>query len=76
MQRHGTKFDITIHTARQHELSEHMIEKPKKDLSKVIQSPMPGSVVSISVNVGDMVGIYILAHACDTVTLLILDVLF
>ncbi|CAG8531707.1 6483_t:CDS:2 [Paraglomus brasilianum] len=55
LQRHGTKFDITIHTARQHKLSEHMIEKPKKDLSKVIQSPMPGSVVSVSVNVGDMV---------------------
>ncbi|RIA88961.1 carbamoyl-phosphate synthase L chain, ATP binding domain-containing protein [Glomus cerebriforme] len=51
----GTKFDITIHNQRQHELSHYMIEKPKKDLSKVILSPMPGSVVSIAVNVGDIV---------------------
>ncbi|GBC02357.1 hypothetical protein RclHR1_04590010 [Rhizophagus clarus] len=51
----GTKFDITVHNQRQHELSQFMIEKPKKDLSKVILSPMPGSVVSIAVNVGDIV---------------------
>jgi len=51
----GTKFDITIHNQRQHELSQYMIEKPKKDLSKVIISPMPGSVVSVAVNVGDIV---------------------
>lgn len=51
----GTKFDITIHNQRQHELSQFMIEKPKKDLSKVIISPMPGSVVSVAVNVGDIV---------------------
>ncbi|CAG8517950.1 23316_t:CDS:10, partial [Racocetra persica] len=51
----GTKFDITVHTQRQHELSQHMIEKPKQDLSKVILSPMPGSVVSVAVEAGDMV---------------------
>ena len=51
----GTKFDITVHNQRQHELSKYMIEKPKKDLSKVILSPMPGRVVSIAVNVGDIV---------------------
>lgn len=51
----GTKFDITVHNKRQHELSQFMIEKPKKDLSKVIISPMPGSVISVAVNVGDIV---------------------
>jgi len=39
-----------------------MIEKPKKDLSKVIISPMPGSVVSIAVNVGDIVSFNKLIH--------------
>ncbi|CAG8628263.1 25187_t:CDS:10, partial [Cetraspora pellucida] len=51
----GTKFDITVHTQRQHELSQYMIEKPKQDLSKVILSPMPGSVVSVAVKVGDVI---------------------
>ncbi|RHZ79324.1 hypothetical protein Glove_149g52 [Diversispora epigaea] len=51
----GTKFDITVHTARQHELSKYMIEKPKPDFSKMILSPMPGRVVSLAVAVGDVV---------------------
>ncbi|CAG8581715.1 13382_t:CDS:10 [Ambispora leptoticha] len=51
----GTKFDITIHTQRQHELSQYMIEKPKADLTKVIIAPMPGSIVSLAVKVGDEV---------------------
>ncbi|CAG8512757.1 11136_t:CDS:10 [Diversispora eburnea] len=51
----GTKFDITVHTARQHELSKYMIEKPKPDFSKMILSPMPGRVVSLAVTVGDVV---------------------
>ncbi|RIB21533.1 carbamoyl-phosphate synthase L chain, ATP binding domain-containing protein [Gigaspora rosea] len=51
----GTKFDITVHNQRQHELSQYMIEKPKQDLSKVILSPMPGSVVSLAVQAGDLV---------------------
>ncbi|CAG8612180.1 3370_t:CDS:10 [Ambispora gerdemannii] len=55
LQYKGTKFDITIHTQRQHELSQYMIEKPKADLTKVILAPMPGSVVSLAVKVGDEV---------------------
>ncbi|CAI2166130.1 316_t:CDS:10 [Funneliformis geosporum] len=55
LQHLGTKFDITVHSQKQHELSQYMLEKPKQDLSKVILSPMPGSVISIEVNVGDIV---------------------
>ena len=51
----GTKYDITIHSELQHELCEFMADKPKLDTSKVVLSPMPGSVVSISVKVGDEV---------------------
>ncbi|CAG8736021.1 17186_t:CDS:2, partial [Dentiscutata erythropus] len=51
----GTKFDITVHNQRQHELSQYMIEKPKEDLSNLILSPMPGSVVSLAVQAGDLV---------------------
>jgi biotin carboxyl carrier protein len=37
-----------------------MHEKPKQDLTKVILSPMPGSVVSLIVNVGDIVSYYLI----------------
>ncbi|CAG8503278.1 5029_t:CDS:2 [Funneliformis mosseae] len=55
LQHLGTKFDITVHSQRQHELSQYIHEKPKQDLSKFILSPMPGSVISLAVNVGDIV---------------------
>lgn len=32
-----------------------MLPKPKLDLSKVVLSPMPGTVVSVSVKVGDKI---------------------
>jgi propionyl-CoA carboxylase alpha chain len=64
LQHMGTKFDITVHNQKQHELSQYMIEKPKKDLSKVIISPMPGRVVSIAVKVGDMVSFNMLVNMC------------
>ncbi|CAG8508443.1 3920_t:CDS:2 [Acaulospora colombiana] len=51
----GSKFEVSVLNERQYELSKHMIEKPKPDLSKVILSPMPGSVVSLAVKVGDLV---------------------
>ncbi len=57
LQHLGTKFNITINNQRQHELSQYLLEKPKQDLTKVVLSPMPGSVVSIAVNVGDIVSI-------------------
>ncbi|KAJ3407137.1 hypothetical protein HDU80_009592 [Chytriomyces hyalinus] len=51
----GTKFDVTVQSPRQHELSKHMKEKPKLDLTSVILSPMPGTVVSVAVKEGDVV---------------------
>jgi propionyl-CoA carboxylase alpha chain len=32
-----------------------MIEKPKQDMAKFILSPMPGSVVSVAVEVGQTI---------------------
>ena len=37
-----------------------MLEKPKQDLTKVVLSPMPGSVVSLMVNVGDIVSYHLI----------------
>ena len=51
----GTKYNITVKTPLQHELSKHMIPKPKLDLTKLILSPMPGTVISINVKDGDVV---------------------
>ena len=34
----------------------HMKEKPKRDLSRLILSPMPGVVKSVAVQVGQLVG--------------------
>ncbi|KAG9303648.1 hypothetical protein G9A89_018545 [Geosiphon pyriformis] len=55
LQHLGTKFDITVYTNRQHELLKYMIEKPKRDLTKFILAPMPGSVISLAVKEGDEV---------------------
>ncbi|KAJ2957815.1 hypothetical protein NQZ79_g6558 [Umbelopsis isabellina] len=55
LQHLGSKFDVTIQNQRQHELSKYMIEKPKQDMAKFILSPMPGSVVSVAVEVGQTI---------------------
>lgn len=51
----GTKFEVTVHTPEQHDLSRHMIHKAKQDMTRFLVSPMPGSVVSIAVKPGDVV---------------------
>ncbi|KAI8610063.1 carbamoyl-phosphate synthase L chain, ATP binding domain-containing protein [Chytriomyces sp. MP71] len=51
----GTKFEVTVQSPRQHELSKHMKEKPKLDLTSVLLSPMPGTVVNVAVKEGDVV---------------------
>ncbi|KAJ3212753.1 hypothetical protein HDU82_007134 [Entophlyctis luteolus] len=51
----GTKFDVTVQSPRQHELSKYIKEKPKLDLTSVVLSPMPGTVVSVAVREGDTV---------------------
>ncbi|KAG0079609.1 hypothetical protein BGZ92_000962 [Podila epicladia] len=51
----GTKFDITINNPAQHALSKYMPIKEKASTTNMILSPMPGSVVSVDVKVGDVV---------------------
>lgn len=56
LQHLGTKFDVSVESGRQRELSRFMVEKPKVDMAKFCLAPMPGSVVSVAVKVGDVVG--------------------
>lgn len=49
------QFDVFVKTQNQHALGRFMKERPKMDLSSMILSPMPGSVVSIAVKEGDVV---------------------
>ncbi|KAJ3295402.1 hypothetical protein BCR33DRAFT_763196 [Rhizoclosmatium globosum] len=51
----GTKFDVTVQSPTQHELSKYMKEKPKLDLTSIILAPMPGTVVNVNVKEGDVV---------------------
>ncbi|KAJ1938706.1 hypothetical protein FBU59_004356, partial [Linderina macrospora] len=51
----GTKFDIDVLTPRQRELMKFMKEKEKLDTSKLVLSPMPGTIVSVAVSAGDVV---------------------
>ncbi|RKP25228.1 hypothetical protein SYNPS1DRAFT_29031 [Syncephalis pseudoplumigaleata] len=55
LQHYGSKFNVMVKTQTQHDLTRYMREKPKQDLSKMLVSPMPGSVVSIAVGEGDVV---------------------
>ncbi|KAI9593210.1 carbamoyl-phosphate synthase L chain, ATP binding domain-containing protein [Syncephalis fuscata] len=55
LQHYGTKFNVMVKTQTQHNLTSYMREKPKQDLSKMLLSPMPGSVVSIAVKEGEVV---------------------
>ena len=47
------QFEVSVFTPRQFELIKHIKERPKLDASKVVLSPMPGSVVSLAVKPGD-----------------------
>jgi len=51
----GTSFGIDLRPPRERELLSHMPEKQVLDTSKFVVSPMPGSVYSLSVKVGDLV---------------------
>ena len=52
----GTAMNIPVLPELAAKLQVHMKEKPKLDLSKLVLSPMPGVVKSVSVEVGQMVG--------------------
>ncbi|KAJ2486733.1 hypothetical protein IWW37_005512 [Coemansia sp. RSA 2050] len=51
----GTKFDIDVVSPHQRELLSLMKEKEKMDTSKLVLAPMPGTIISVAVKVGDTV---------------------
>ncbi|KAJ2329417.1 hypothetical protein IWW51_000616 [Coemansia sp. RSA 2702] len=51
----GTKFDIDVLLPRQRELLRFMKEKERLDTSKLVLSPMPGTIVSVAIAPGDVV---------------------
>ena len=52
----GTAFNVSLMPEHIAVHKKHMKEKPKLDVSKVIIAPMPGTVKSVSVEVGQMIG--------------------
>lgn len=55
LQHVGSEIDVQVWSAEANKLRVHLPVKQKKDLSKVLVSPMPGTVVSVDVQVGDKV---------------------
>ncbi|CAF96641.1 unnamed protein product, partial [Tetraodon nigroviridis] len=51
----GTAFQIRILSKLAAELNSHMPEKVSEDTSSILRSPMPGTVVAVSVKPGDTV---------------------
>ncbi|KAJ2357405.1 hypothetical protein H4S01_006498, partial [Coemansia sp. RSA 2610] len=51
----GTKFDIDVLLPRHRELLRFMKEKEHLDTSKLVLSPMPGTIVSVAIAPGDVV---------------------
>ncbi|XP_053563787.1 propionyl-CoA carboxylase alpha chain, mitochondrial [Bombina bombina] len=51
----GTVYKLQILTQHAAELSKYMPEKVEEDTSSILRSPMPGTVVAVSVKPGDMV---------------------
>jgi propionyl-CoA carboxylase alpha chain len=57
VQQIGTEFDVTILSKKQKKLWNFLPEKVMMDTSKMVLSPMPGRVTSVSVKPGDKVDI-------------------
>ncbi|CAB4008286.1 propionyl- carboxylase alpha chain, mitochondrial-like [Paramuricea clavata] len=55
LQHYGSKFNVTVIDEAQNEYSKHMLEKPKEDLTPFLDSPMPGTVISVSCEPGQEV---------------------
>lgn len=51
----GSPYQFNFYTPQEAKLMKIMPEKPKIDLSKTVLSPMPGSIFSVNVKVGDHV---------------------
>lgn len=53
----GANRKVNIYDERQHAVAKHMPEPKVLDLAKMIISPMPGSIVSVAVEVGQTVSV-------------------
>ncbi len=53
--RRGAQIDVLVCTPRAAELNRHMLEKIPPDLSKFLLSPMPGLLVKMSAQSGDVI---------------------
>ena len=51
----GAAIRATVKSPREFELSKHMLEPEVKDTSNLVMSPMPGTLISVSVEAGDVV---------------------
>jgi len=51
----GAQREVIVRSPREHHLSGHMLEPEVKDMSKFLVSPMPGTLISCSVQEGDLV---------------------
>ncbi|MDG1738092.1 MAG: acetyl/propionyl/methylcrotonyl-CoA carboxylase subunit alpha [Paracoccaceae bacterium] len=51
----GADLKVSVRTPRQAQLALHMIEKTPPDTSKMLLCPMPGLIVKVDVEVGDVV---------------------
>lgn len=52
---HGNKVKTTVYDATQYKYKPFMKVPEKIDTTKMVMSPMPGTIVSITVSVGDTV---------------------
>jgi len=55
LQMAGAVVDVLVRSELEHELAKHMKAKVKVDVSKWLQSPMPGTLINVMVKVGDTV---------------------
>lgn len=55
LQHHGAIHDVVIRTEQEMLYGQHMSPKPEIDTSKMLLCPMPGMLVSVSVQEGDTV---------------------
>merc|ERR1711916_400812 len=55
VQYNGAVCDVKVFDEDEFTLSKYMLEKPEVDMSKWLTSPMPGMLVSVSVEEGDEV---------------------
>lgn len=55
IQVHGALHEVMVMSPKEYELSQWMHEPPKIDVSSLLQSPMPGTLISVAVKEGQEV---------------------